>query len=121
MRICIPTVNETGLHGRLSTHFGRAPHYTLVESSNGALAVIPNIRAQHDHGRCDAAQDFEELGIGAVICRGLGRNALAGLRRHGVTVFVTDADTVQEAMEAFHGGRLVAAELDGACHGDGHS
>jgi predicted Fe-Mo cluster-binding NifX family protein len=121
MKLCIPTEDEAGLGGRLSSHFGRAPYFTVVESGTGVPVVLLNGRARHEHGECgDAASAFDGRGVEAVVCRGVGRRALAGLAERGVAVFVTDAATVAEAVLAFREGRLSPVTLNEACAG-GHA
>jgi predicted Fe-Mo cluster-binding NifX family protein len=120
MKLCIPTDDGAGLGGRLSSHFGRAPYFTVIESGTGVPVVLPNGRARHEHGECGhAASAFEGHGVEAVVCRGVGRRALAGLAERGVAVFVTDASTVAEAVLAFGDGRLTPVTVEEACAG-GH-
>ncbi len=119
MRLCIPTVDERGLDARLSPHFGSAPYHTLVESDTGRVSVLVNEHARHEHGHCQPAKGLEGHGIGAVVCRGLGRRALAALGGIGIEVLVTDAWTVAQALEAFRADALQPMDPDAACMGRG--
>lgn len=124
MRLCMPTINERGLTARLSPHFGSAPYHTLIESDSGEMSVLLNEHARHEHGRCQPAKGLEGRDVHAVVCRGLGRRALAALNGAGIEVLVTDGWTVAEALDAFREGRLAALSPDAACgggrHGHGH-
>ncbi|MCG6956443.1 MAG: NifB/NifX family molybdenum-iron cluster-binding protein [Gemmatimonadetes bacterium] len=120
MRLCIPTINERGLTARLSPHFGSAPYHTVIESDTGEASVIVNEHARHEHGRCEPAKGLEGRGVGAVVCRGLGRRALAALNGAGIEVLVTEGWTVAEALDDFREGRLASMSWEAACEGVGH-
>lgn len=120
MRLCIPTVDGTGLEARLSGHFGSAPFFTVIDSETGRTEVIGNAHASHEHGHCRPTESLQGRGVETVVCRGLGRRALAVLRGEGITVLVTEANTVAEAVRAFEVGTLVPLDEAGACQG-GHS
>jgi predicted Fe-Mo cluster-binding NifX family protein len=120
MKLCMPTEDGAGLGGRLSSHFGRAPFFTVVASDTGQAEVVANGRAHHEHGQCGGAMAaFEGRGVEAVVCRGVGRRALDGMQQRGLPIFLTDAATVAEALQAFREGRLTQANLDEVCVG-GH-
>lgn len=93
MRVCIPTISEAGLDGRLSPHFGKAPYFTLADVEAGRVRALSNPNARHEEGRCDAVQAVRGMGVDVVVCRGMGPKALESLRRHGVAVLVTDGWT----------------------------
>jgi predicted Fe-Mo cluster-binding NifX family protein len=124
MKVCVPTENEAGLDGRLSQHFGRTPFFTVVDGDTGEWVVVPNGRSDHQHGQCgEAAAAFAGHGVEAVVCRGVGRGALVSLQTRGLAVFVTEAETVTQAVAALRAGRLKQALLHDACgggHGHGH-
>lgn len=106
MRVCIPTISEAGLDGRLSPHFGKAPYFTLADVEAGRVRALSNPNARHEEGRCDAVQAVRGMGVDVVVCRGMGPKALESLRRHGVAVLVTDGWTVAEALRGFREGLL---------------
>jgi len=126
MVICLPCVDARGLAARLSPHFGSAPCFTLVDTDSGRVDVIENAHARHEPGRCDPAKGLDGRGVDAVVCRGLGRRALAGLLGTGIPVLVTEAWTVSKALERLQAGELRALTDEEACegghgHGHGHS
>jgi predicted Fe-Mo cluster-binding NifX family protein len=117
MRLCIPTEDDRGLAGRLSSHFGSAPYFTLVDSETGEVEVVSNLGAEHEPGSCASAQALAAYGVGAVICRGLGRRAFSRLRDMGLPVFVAEDGEAAEALAAFRAGRLGRLTSEAACHG----
>lgn len=120
MKLCIPTVDDHGPATPLSDHFGSAPFFTIVDSETGAFEAIPNDHARHAPGRCDAARAIAGRGVGAVVCRGLGRRALASLENAGIPAFASSAGSVGGAVDAFRAGRLTRMHDDGACRGGRH-
>jgi len=120
MKLCIPTDDERGLMGRLSSHFGSAPFFTLVDSETGEARVVANLHEQHEPGTCQSAEALRGYGVGAVVCRGLGRRAFARLRNMGLPVFVTDGEDPAEALAKYRSGRLDRLTSESACHGGRH-
>jgi predicted Fe-Mo cluster-binding NifX family protein len=117
MRLCIPTEDDRGLAGRLSSHFGSAPYFTLVDSETGEVEVVSNLGAEHEPGSCSSAQALAAYSVGAVVCRGLGRRAFGRLRDMGLPVYVAEDGGAAEALEAFRAGRLARLTSEAACHG----
>jgi predicted Fe-Mo cluster-binding NifX family protein len=128
MKICIPTQEDRGLDSRVSRHFGRAPYYALVETETGEVEMEANTKACHDHGhghghdhghghRCGCHQIMGSRDLGAVICTGMGRGALAGFVKRGVDVYLADKETVAEVLEEFRSGGMVPFGADVACSG----
>ncbi len=123
MKLCIPTVDEGGLRGRISDHFGRAGYFTLVDSESASVEIVVNENAEHEHGQCGGWTTLLAAMPEVVVCRGVGRNAHARLAEQGVAVFRTDAVDVGEALEAFRSGalkRLTMGECQQHEHGHGH-
>jgi predicted Fe-Mo cluster-binding NifX family protein len=120
VRVCVPTLDDRGHEGALSQHFGSAPYFTLVDSETGHLDVIANPNRHHKPGLCQAAEKLGTLGVKAIICVGLGRHAFAGLNDSGISVFVTDARSVREAVDGFRNKRLQQLTEVDACHGGRH-
>ncbi len=52
MKICIPTMDDHGLKGMPSDHFGSAPFFTFVDTETGEVETQPNGGAHHVHGAC---------------------------------------------------------------------
>ena len=117
MRLCLPTVHDSGRAAMLSDHFGSAPFFTIVDSESGATETVANHHARHAPGSCDAARGIAEHRVDAVLCLGLGRRALASLEQAGISVFVSTAGTVGAAVDAFVAGGLPHLEAQAACGG----
>lgn len=119
MRICIPTMDDSGLDSRLYDHFGSAPFMTLADTESGAVDVIRNTGHQHEHGRCTPVSHVDRDRTDAVVCHGMGKRAVASLRKGGLRVYVTAADSVRDAIVEVCAGRLEELSVDTACGGHG--
>ena len=49
MKICVPTMGSGGLNGQISSHFGRAPNFTIVDSDSDEVVILDNT-AEHFGG-----------------------------------------------------------------------
>ncbi|MFH1568705.1 MAG: NifB/NifX family molybdenum-iron cluster-binding protein [Gemmatimonadota bacterium] len=119
MKICLPTLEDTGLEAALCGHFGQAPFFTLVDADTGRAVSQPN-RGTHHGGGATPARIIAEAGAEVVLCGGLGQKAVHLLTESGIEIFTGAEGTVRQALEAWRAGRLTAANGDGACP-DGES
>jgi predicted Fe-Mo cluster-binding NifX family protein len=120
MKICIPTQGDEGLEAAVAAHWGRAAFLTLVDTENGEVAVLPN--APHGEGHCRPTGPLEDRGVEAILCSGVGRRAVAALEEAGIRVLVTQAQRVDEAVEALRNGTIRVLGANEACgghHGEG--
>ncbi len=118
MRICIPTDGEEGLEAAVAGHLGRAPFLTLVDTETGEVAVLPS--APHGEGHCNPTGPLEGRRVDAILCSGVGRGAVVALEKAGIKVLVTQAQRVDEAVEALRSGAVRALSAGEACLGLGH-
>lgn len=115
MKICIPTHGDEGLEAAVAGHWGRAAFLTLVDTETGRVAVLAN--APHGEGHCHPTGPLEGRGVEAVLCSGVGRRAVAALEDAGIRVLVTQAQRVDEAVEALRNGAVRQLGADEACGG----
>ena len=120
MKLCIPTMDDRGLQGMPSDHFGSAPFFTFVDTDSGEIETQRNGGAHHVHGACRPLDFLGTREVDAVVCRGLGKRAFARLRNGGVEVYVTLERDVESTIQAFKDGRLRELSSEEACHGHGH-
>jgi predicted Fe-Mo cluster-binding NifX family protein len=123
MRICIPTQGDEGLEAAVAGHLGRAPFLTLVDTESGDVAVLAN--AAHGEGHCHPTEPLEGRGVEAILCSGVGRRAVAALEGAGIRVLLTQAQRVDQAVEALRSGAVRVLGVSEACgghhgEGDGH-
>ncbi len=117
MRICIPTADDSGLESRLHGHFGSAPFLAFADTESGTVDVMPRAGHHHGHGQCQPVACIDIERTDAVVCRGMGKRALASLRKEGLEVWITSAATVRGAVAEARSGRLEKLSVDTACGG----
>jgi predicted Fe-Mo cluster-binding NifX family protein len=122
MFACIPTNGGAGLDDTLCDHFGSAPYFTLYDTRDDRLTVIENINAHHGHGQCHPLSVLRSFSIDAVVCRGLGKRAVAALNAGGIQVYRARSTSVRDALAELKSGAMAAITAAQACagHGQGH-
>lgn len=119
MILCIPTNDDRGIEAKLSSHFGKAPWFTIVDSTTGNVKLIRNDETRRTHGACVPVEEIAQHGVEGVLCRGIGAGASARLAAVGIAVYLTDESVLASGIEALHAGRVKTLAGAGACS-DGH-
>jgi predicted Fe-Mo cluster-binding NifX family protein len=124
MKVCVPSLDDGGLDDQMSSHFGRAPNYTLYDTTDGTVEVIAN-DGQHHGGRRAPPQIIAETGADALVCGNLGQKAVQRFDAMDVDVYCGADGTVEDAIEQLEADELEAAlpggdHCSGHDHGDGH-
>ncbi len=117
MRVCVPTESDSGMKAAAHGHFGSAPFFTIVDTESGSIEVVPNADDRHEHGTCNPMRQLLSRRIDAVICRGMGRRAIASLEQANVEVYVTDREIVSEIVESVRKGGVRRLSAEEACRG----
>jgi len=114
MKICVPTIGDSGLDSIVGEHFGRVPTYTIVNLDTNEVQVIANT-SHHMGGQGDPPDIMAREGVNIMVCRGLGRRAISMFEELGIDVYIGASGTVRDAIDAFKNGRLQKASMDDAC------
>ena len=117
MKLCIPVLEGEGIEAVLCDHFGSAPGFTLYDQKTQSCDTIQNPKAGHEHGQCRPMDLLKNRGIVAVVCKGMGRNAVDAMERSGIKVFITSGITVRDAIDDFISGRLIKLDPEASCQG----
>ena len=112
MKVAIP-INRPRGEGdlRVSSHFGKAYAFAIVDTESGEVEVVENPRValglQHGAGRY-IAEMLDQKGVKAVPLREIGQGAFKHLSQRGIKIYLVpkEVKTVQEAIELFKGGKL---------------
>lgn len=119
MVLCIPTNGNTGLEDTVSDHFGSAPFFTLINSEDGAVTILENRNAHHDHGTCHPMNQLARHHIDCVVCAGMGRRAVEALNSEGIKTYLAGGKTVGEILEKIKADELTEIDPRQACRGHG--
>jgi len=111
MIIAISSQGES-LDAALDPRFGRCKGFIIFDPSGEPTRFISNeqnLNAPQGAG-IQTAQNVAQSGAEAVITGHIGPKAFRALQAGGIQVYLTQAATVQEAIEAYREGRLQASE-----------
>jgi len=114
MKIAIPTQGKGGLDDKVSSHFGRAPTYTLVDDETGEVKVLNNT-SHHMGGQSQPPKILYDAGTKVLVCEDLGLKAINLFDELGIKVYVKACETVGEALKMYREGQLLRAEPGSAC------
>lgn len=114
MRIAIPSNGDKGLEERVAYHFGRCPYYTILDEK-GKVVEIKENTSEHMGGSGLPPKILKEQGINILLCRGLGRKAIAFSDRIGLEVQIGERQTVKEIFEEWKAGNTKKATMADSC------
>jgi predicted Fe-Mo cluster-binding NifX family protein len=121
-RIAIPSVDNGGLDGQRSGHFGHCDVFTIVDVEDGEIKKVSTIPNQeHVQGGCMVPVNFlAGHNVNALIVGGIGMRPLMGFRQVGIDVY-HDAvrPEIRPVVEDLIAGRLPIISDDQVC-GGGH-
>lgn len=108
MRIAISADNRNGLDSIVSPHFGRCPHYILVDVDGYEVRAVNAIDnpyyGQHSPG---AVPGFiHSQGVDVMLTGGMGRRAITFFEQLGVEAVSGASGTVRRVLELYLGGQL---------------
>lgn len=121
MNLCLPATRNSGLDSPVSSHFGSAPLFLVVDTATGSCREIPNGNQHHAHGTCQPVEALSGESFDGVVVNGIGAGALGKLQAAGIRVFLANAPTVGQAVAAYVAGRLREVSPAAACAGHGHA
>jgi predicted Fe-Mo cluster-binding NifX family protein len=120
-RIAIPSVNNGGLDGQRSGHFGHCDVFTIVDVEDGEIKKVSTIPNQeHVQGGCMVPVNFlAGHNVNALIVGGIGMRPLMGFRQVGIDVY-HDAvrPEIRPVVEDLIAGRLPMITDDQVCGGE---
>lgn len=121
-RIAIPSVEQGGLDGQRSGHFGHCDVFTLVDVEEGEIKQVTTVANQeHVQGGCMVPVNFlAGQNVNALIVGGIGMRPLMGFRQAGIDVY-HDAErpAIRPVVEDLIAGKLLLISDDQVCGGGG--
>jgi predicted Fe-Mo cluster-binding NifX family protein len=121
-RIAIPSLDEGGLDGLRSSHFGHCDVFTLVDIQDGEISSVTTVSNQeHQEGGCLVpVNTLANLKVNALIVSGIGPRPLNGFNGVGIDVYhdATRPD-IKPVVEDLIADKLRIISLDQTCGGGG--
>jgi predicted Fe-Mo cluster-binding NifX family protein len=111
MRIAISADNKQGLDSVVSPHFGRCPHYILVDIEDHDVTGIQEVDSpyygHHQPGQVPAF--IHSLGADVMLAGGMGHRAITFFEQFGIEGVTGAYGTVRQSVESYLGGQLRGA------------
>ncbi len=112
MRIAVSADNKNGLDSVVSPHFGRCPHFILVDLQDqdviGVREVDNPFYGQHQPGQVPGF--INGLGANVMLTGGMGGRAIMFFQQYGIDGVTGAYGTVSQSLERYLGGQLQGAE-----------
>lgn len=118
MKVGIPTMGKSGLEEQVSSHFGRAPTFTIVNTETMETEIIRNIKQPDETNQ--SPQKLSERGVQTVLCSNLGPKAIGTFEQLGIEVLTGAGKTVKKTLEKWKSGELKEATDKNACQEHRH-
>ena len=111
MKVACPT-DGNDLTATMYASFGRAPTFIVVDSETGSFELVDNtqnLNAAQGAG-IQSAQNVAGAGAEGLITKHCGPKAFRVLDAANVKVYLSDAKTIQEALDEYKAGNLTASD-----------
>ncbi|MEJ2210810.1 MAG: NifB/NifX family molybdenum-iron cluster-binding protein [Anaerolineae bacterium] len=124
MRIAVSADNKNGLDSVVSPHFGRCPHFVLVDLDDHDVQEVREVDnpyyGNHQPGQVPAL--IHSLGADVMLTGGMGGRAIMFFQQFGIEGVTGAYGTVRQSVERYLGGQLKGAapckESEEHGHGD---
>ncbi len=117
MKLCIPVEDDNGMDSKVCAHFGSAPAFMIVDTTNNSYHLLINKNEHHAHGMCSPLAALQGESIDGIAVGGIGMGALNKLNAAGIDVFAADRESVKEIVSAYNDGALNRMKPGMTCSG----
>ncbi len=111
MRIAVSADSKEGLDSVVSPHFGRCPHYILVDIEDHNVTGLQEVDSpyygHHQPGQVPAF--IHSLGADVMLAGGMGQRAIMFFQQFGIEGVTGAYGTVRQSVERYLGGQLRGA------------
>lgn len=114
MRVCVPTMGESGLDELVGAHFGRAETFTIVDTETNEVEVVPNT-SEHMGGTGLPPELLSKKNVHVMLAGGIGPKAIQMFEQYGIKVLVGATGTVRDAVNDLKEGYLEGASDENVC------
>ena len=119
-RIAVPSIEQGGLDGQRSGHFGHCDVFTLVDVEGGEVKKVTTINNQsHVQGGCMVPVDLLAANkVNALIVGGIGMRPLMGFKQVGIDVYYDETrPEIRPVVEDLIAGKLPQISDNQVCGG----
>ena len=121
-RIAVPSLEQGGMEGMRSGHFGHCDVFTLIDVENGKIKEVSTIENQsHVQGGCMVPVNLlAGHNVSALVVGGIGMRPLMGFKQVGIDVYHDDQrPEIKPVVEDLIAGKLPRIAEDQVCGGGG--
>jgi len=106
--IAVASLDEEGLAGEVSGHFGRCPFYTLVRVEDAAILDVDAVPNPHFESHIPGVMPryIQSLGAEVILAGGMGPKAIQMFNTYGIEVVTGTIGRVSEVLNAYLNGGL---------------
>ena len=119
-RIAVPSIDEGGLEGQRSGHFGHCEVFTLVDVEGGEIKQVTTIPNQsHVQGGCMVPVNLlADNKVNALIVGGIGMRPLMGFKQAEIDVYYeVTRQEIKPVVEDLIAGKLPQISDNQVCGG----
>jgi predicted Fe-Mo cluster-binding NifX family protein len=111
MRIAVSADNKQGLESVVSPHFGRCPHYILIDVEGHEVRGVQEMDSPfYGHHQPGQVPGFiHSLGADVMLAGGMGGRAIMFFQEYGIEGVTGAYGTVRQSVERYLGGELNGA------------
>lgn len=112
MRIAVSADTKNGLDSVVSPHFGRCPHFVLVDLDDQDVEQVREVdNPFYGHHQPGQVPGFiHSLGANVMLTGGMGRRAIMFFQQYGIDGVTGAYGSVRQSVESYLGGQLKGAE-----------
>ena len=103
MKVAIPIIlKEPVEESRISSHFGRAKYYAILDTAESKVEIIPN-QSSHMGGNMSPPDYIASIGVDGVIAQKMGKPAYEKLTTRGIKVYApsVNVETIKDLWHDF--------------------
>jgi predicted Fe-Mo cluster-binding NifX family protein len=110
-RIAVSAEGKDGLDSPVGAHFGRCPHYIVVDVDGRDIVGVRAVDNPHcgDHEPGQIPAFIHGLGVNVMLAGGMGGRAMGFFRDYGIEGVTGAAGTVRDALDRYLDGSLSGA------------
>ena len=111
MRIAVSADSKQGLDSVVSPHFGRCPHFVLVDLDGDNVGEVREVDNPYygNHQPGQVPGFIESLGANVMLTGGMGGRAIMFFEQYGIEGVTGAYGTVRQSVERYLGGQLKGA------------
>ena len=106
--IAIASIDDRGLDGEVSGHFGRCPYYTVVRAEGCDVKAVEVKENPNFHSHVPGAMPvfIRDLGADVILAGGMGPRAVQMFQQFGIDVATGAVGRVGAVLDAYLDGRV---------------